>query len=103
MVVGMRETYVLRGGKLVPKSEAQPLEQRAGIYVISDTMEPAMHMASCRVLDSKSEFRKDTRAHGCIEIGNESPGSTRIPVTLDRRERRQEIAKAIYDLRNGRA
>lgn len=40
-------------------------------YVISDTMDLTQHMATGRHVDSKSEFRKMTRAAGCEEVGNE--------------------------------
>ncbi len=40
-------------------------------YVISDAMAPARHPSTGRIHDSKSEFRKDTRAAGCEEVGND--------------------------------
>jgi hypothetical protein len=42
-----------------------------GPYVISDHMEPTKHHATGKVHDSKSQFRRDTKAAGCVEIGNE--------------------------------
>ena len=73
-------------------------------YVISDTMDPTRHMATGRMHTSKSEFRKDTRAAGCIEYGNETAHLTkpRKPVPLDRAKRREDIRRTIYELRNGR-
>ncbi len=69
--------------------------------VISDSMAPVKHMATGRVLDSKSQFRADTKASGCIETGNE-PIKPRVPIKLDGGQRREAIRKSIYDLRNGR-
>lgn len=71
-------TYVMRNGKLVPKDTAPPLHQpkrglNKAVYVQSDTMPPLLHMATGQVLDSKSEFRRQTKAAGCIEVGNENP------------------------------
>lgn len=43
----------------------------ASAYVISDTMDPTMHMVTGRVVDSKAEFRRMTREAGCVEVGNE--------------------------------
>lgn len=60
-------TYVLRDGKLVEKW----LARRQVPAVISDTMEPMQHMATGRVHTSKAAFRADTRAAGCIEVGND--------------------------------
>ena len=68
--------WVMRKGRLVSKSRAGPPPQagrRLGVasYIISDTMDPLKHMGTGRMLDSKSEFRKDTRASGCIEVGTD--------------------------------
>jgi len=74
-----------------------------GLYVISDEMEPTRHMADNQYFTSKSKFRENTRAHGCIEYGNEVRALTkpRNPVPLDRGKRRDDIRRAIYELRNG--
>jgi len=76
-----RETYVLRNGELVPKSEAAPLNTH---YVVSDTMTPLRHPITGKMMDSKSAFRAVTRAHGCTEIGNDQmtdrrPQTTHLP------------------------
>lgn len=76
-------------------------ERGSAPAVISDTMAPIKHMGTGRVLDSKARFRADTKASGCIEIGNETP-KARQPIPLDRRSRREAIARSIYELRNGR-
>lgn len=70
-------------------------------YVISDTMVPTKHMGTGRIIDSKAKFRQDTRASGCVEIGNEAI-KNRSPIKLDGGQRREAIKKAIYDLRNQR-
>lgn len=74
----MRDTFVMRNGRLVSKRRAQPLvtSTDSRLHVISDTMKPARHMATGRVHDSKSRFRADTRAMGCEEVGND-PAITR--------------------------
>jgi len=77
---------------------ALPSKSRA-FYVISDTMEPAKHMGTGQILDSKAKFRQATRASGCIELGNE-PIKARAPIPLDRRARREAIKQSIYHLRN---
>ena len=40
-------------------------------YVISDIMPETRHMANGKTYTSKSEYRKATKAAGCIEVGNE--------------------------------
>lgn len=78
---------------------ARPHSNSAAPYVISDTMEPLKHMGTGRMIDSKAKFRADTKASGCVEIGNE-PIRSRDPIRLDKRQRVEAIQRAIYDLRN---
>lgn len=91
-------TYVYRDGKLIEKSKAAPL---GGVFVISDTMAPTINHADGKRYDSKAKFRAATRSAGCIEVGNERVPE-RAPQKLDKRERREHIRQAIYELRNGR-
>ncbi len=69
--------------------------------IISDIMRPTRHMANNKMYDSKSEFRKATKAAGCVEVGNETKAllEPRKPVKLSREQRRNEIRRAISQLR----
>lgn len=99
-------TYVYRNGKLIEKDLAPPKYASDGVApnVISDTMEPLRHMATGKYFDSKAAFRAETKAAGCIEVGNDPAAARpRKPVPLSREKRREDIRKTIYDLRNGRA
>ena len=69
------------------------------VYVISDTMDMVKHHGSGRMFDSKSNFRKETKACGMVEVGNE-PIKQRKQIRLDKGQRRDAIRKAIYELRN---
>jgi len=71
-------------------------------YVISDTMEPTRHMATGKYHTSKSEFRKDTRASGCVEVGNETGFMLKPRKTIEpsREERRHHLRQAIKYLQN---
>lgn len=69
-------------------------------YVISDTMEPLKHHGTGRMISSKRAFSAETRAAGMVELGNE-PIRARKPIPLDRRQRRDDIKRSIYELRNG--
>jgi len=86
---------------LVERSEVFEGGKNSAPYVISDTMEPTKHMASGRILDSKAKFRAETRATGCVEIGNEAI-KPRQQIKLDGGQRREAIRKTIHDLRNKR-
>lgn len=67
----MRETYVMRNGELVEKNRAAPLSADPRVHVISDVMPAMRHPITGKLMDSKSEFRKVTRAAGCVEVGND--------------------------------
>lgn len=52
------------------------------------------HPAEGRRTDSKSEFRKWTKAHGCVEVGDQRPEAGSRP-KLDQRSRVEEIKRAM--------
>jgi len=95
-------TYVIRDGELVEKHLAEPID--GGFHYISDNMDPLLHHAAMRYIDSKSEFRRETKNHNCVEIGNQpNYGMKRLfTPKLDKRQRREDIQKSVYQLRNGR-
>lgn len=70
---------------------------------IQDEMQPTRHMVNGKMYTSKKKFRDETKARGCIEVGNEVKTLTKpkkfIPPT-NKRQRREDIKKAIYDLKN---
>lgn len=71
---------------------------------ISDTMEPTRHMVNNKIYTSKKKFRDETKARGCIEVGNEVAALTKKcpPIKLDKRKRREDIKRAVWELKNGR-
>lgn len=73
-------------------------------YVISDEMPPTRHMCDGKHYTSKAKFRETTKAFGCVEVGNETATllKPRKPIELDRGERRNDIRRAMWELRNGR-
>lgn len=98
-------TFVLRRGKLVEKHQAEPLMRgNTAPNVISDIMPATRHMASGRYHTSKAAFRAETKAYGCVEVGNDSSLlKPRTPIPLSREKRRDDIRRTIYELRNGRS
>ena len=71
------------------------------IQIIRDEMEPTRHMADGRMYTSKAKFREATRAAGCVEVGTETATlmKPRQRVELSREQRRNEIRRAISQLR----
>lgn len=57
--------------------EVKDYEPEVRGYVIEDSMDAIVHPADGRVYDSKSEFRRVTRQHGCVEVGNETQSDRR--------------------------
>lgn len=80
-----------------PPSAPRPHVENAAPYVISDTMDPTMHMATGRIVDSKSQFRKMTREAGCEEVGNDMPPRLKEPERV--RPVGPDIKRAIEELR----
>lgn len=72
----MRPTSVYRYGRWwrVEELNQQGPELRP-LHVISDGMDPIRSMASGRMHDSKSAYRAELKALGCIEVGNDAAAS----------------------------
>ena len=75
-------------------------QTNSATYVISDIMDPMRHHGTGAIIDSKSKFRANTKASGCVELGNETIRQRKW-IPLDRRQRREDIKRTIYNLRNG--
>jgi len=90
--------YVMRGGKLVDRATAPPRDSGPVRGVISDTMQAMRHPITQKIMDSKSKFRAETRAHGCVEVGNDIQRDTRRMEGFDSSSRKQDIARAIAEL-----
>lgn len=89
--------YVFRQGKWVERGSSDDTgfnpDTSRSHAVIQDTMNPTWHPATGEVLDSKSAFRRATKAAGCEEFGND------VPKTRDRYNRgdlKESIIRA-YD------
>lgn len=70
--------------------------------VISDTMDATEHPCTGKFITSKTEFRKITRDHGCVEVGND-PARLRIKPKpkADRQKIRQSLEKAMAQVKSG--
>jgi hypothetical protein len=102
-----RASYVLRGGRLVPKHLAPPLEHQARgpqselacpHYIsdkLGDSVEGMWHPATGEWMDSKSRFRAETEARGLTEMGNEPFPERRMQTEA---ELRAEVAKEILNV-----
>lgn len=73
------------------------------VHYIPDEMAATRNMVDGKHYTSKHKFRAATKQAGCVEVGDQvhhlKPKQEIVP---DRRQRREDIKKAIYELRNGR-
>ncbi len=91
--------YVMRAGRLVDRDTAGPRHQGPVRGVISDTMGTALrHPSTGKLMDSKSQFRAVTRAHGCVEVGNDVQRDTRRLDGFDSSSLKRDISRAISEL-----
>ena len=96
----MREVYVMRNGRLVPKRLAMPLASAHRIHVIGDEMPPLKHMGTGRVHTSKAKFRADTRAVGCDEVGTDPAAFRTQRFEPSEREVVTDVQRALAELRS---
>lgn len=68
------------------------------VYIISDHMPAARHMATGGMFDSKSAFRAATRAAGCVELGNDAPLTPPVPA---RNDVRNDVIQAMQMVEQG--
>lgn len=103
-----RGTWVMRNGRLVEKGgplDVRPALARSGLsapMLMSDTMDPVQHPCTGEYLSSKARFRAVTRAHGCLEVGND-PARLQTPrkPKSDRRAIRRSVEKAFAQYESG--
>lgn len=81
--------------------EIEKYQPKVTTQIITDSMPDRLwHPCDGNYYDSKSRFREVTKAHGGIEVGNESQKcveSNRFQFNRD--ERKQDIAAAIRELK----
>lgn len=89
---------------MIDRSEYEEGQVNNGPMVISDTMPLLKHAGTGKYSDSKSEHRKMTKQGGWIELGNELQANTsdRPSPKMDKMQRKDDIRRAIYELKNGR-
>lgn len=75
-----------------------------GFYM--DDMEPTYHHAARRFYTSKKAFRAATKAHNCIEVGDQTDWTPKPDKNAERHREeaiRVEVEKAYHAVRDGNA
>lgn len=93
------------GGRQVYRRVPEPVTGRSDLpspMIISDHMDATEHPCDGKMYESKSAFRSVTKAHECIEVGND-PARFRVPPKpkADRKGIREAIQKAANRVKNG--
>lgn len=91
--MGQRYIFDKEKGKVVPIEEYDN-EGEHYHYIITDETEPMRHPCNGLYYTSKSNFRKTTQAHGCIEIGNEK--LEKKESRLSKSDRLEDIKKVLH-------
>jgi hypothetical protein len=78
----MKRTYVYKDGKMVEKATLQAPE----MHFIQDDIKPYKSMIDGRMISSRSQHKRHLKAHGCIEVGNESMETNVRPSKDSRKE-----------------
>lgn len=85
-----KEIVIERKARQAPARSDLPVP-----YVVSDHMEPVQHPCTGEFFTSKRMFREVTKAHGCIEVGNDPARLRPRPKPKpDRKAIRKSIQKA---------
>jgi len=73
------------------------------LQFITDGMNETWHPANGKYYTSKKRFRDETKARGCIEVGNEIKEKLkpRKHIRASKRQRRDDIKRALWEVRNG--
>lgn len=88
-----------------PDNRAIVSNRIININYISDIMPETRHMVDGKHYTSKSAFRQATKQAGCIEVGNDSSYLSPKPkkfITPSKKQRREDIKKAVYELKNNK-
>lgn len=90
----MRQRWIQIDGELVPADEAAARQVDAPF--IQPDIEPYQSMATGEMISSRSQHREHLKAHGLIEIGNETkylqPKQKTLPPHL-----KETLARVVYE------
>lgn len=68
----MRKRYVYRNGEMVEVGSDYVPERRTTDWRVMPDIKPYQSMIDGREITSRSRHREHLKAHGCIEVGNET-------------------------------
>lgn len=87
----MKQRYIEQNGKWIPANEAAV--EKSSI-MIQGPLKPFISMLDGKEVTSRLKYRADLRAHGYVEVGNETKYLTRQPLPDPEPEQRRELIAA---------
>ena len=89
----MKRTYVYQDGEMVEKTASN---SRPDLHFVQDDISPYQSMIDGRIISSRSQHKRHLKAHGCIEVGNESMETKVSPQKDD--SRKQMLAQQLSNM-----
>lgn len=101
-IIDQKVSVAIDGGS-VSRVVHDPVVRQAGPQVISDCAGSDIHgiksMADGKYYDSKSQYRKELKRRGLVEMGNDAPTVGKGPeANICEKEVKRDIAQAIQQL-----
>lgn len=90
----MRKSYVQINGKLIDKAELSAAENTSA-YVLGE-LAPYQSMITGEMIDGRAAHRAHLKAHGVIEVGNETQALKPKPTTPPA-GRKEILARVAYE------
>ena len=96
-----RQRFNFKTGEWEDADKA-PTEDQKIHHVITDSIDATWHPCDGKMYESKSQFRRTTKANGCIEYGNEDP---RKHIKRDRNPKdvKESVIRAYEQAQSGNA
>jgi len=93
----MKRRFIWYRGDWVDVTNAKRAP-RVGPYIIRDGMDALQHPVTGEIMDSKSAFRRVTREHGMVEVGDQAPTA---PPPRARDDIKADVVEAVRALKEG--
>ncbi len=94
-----RGKFIIRDGKLVPYEEREVTECH---QIITDSMNGTWHPADGKTYDSKSAFRRTTKNHNCVELGDQAPNPETFKKEVRKSNVKEELIQTFDKVVNGK-
>lgn len=92
---GVRLYYIPETREFVPAEKLPPRE--SGPVVIQDSCDPFLSHADGKIYESKSAYRRELKARGLVELGNDQikPRAREVDRSIER-----DLAKVMREFNN---